>query len=698
MKMKRIISFLLCAAMLFSGAAVLAEEYTGTANGMGPVTVTLTVEDGRITSALVDTSNETAGYGLELADELAEQIVTAQNAQIDGVSGATITSTAVKVATDAAMQAAGLTSANAGSMIPGVYVGSAHGSKSTIRMAVEVSEDKILHVWNVENGDTRVASERAVETVAREIVEKQSLAVDVLSGATLSSQGAIRATANALEQAGANVNALYASEPVEIKQGETEEVDILIVGAGASGIAAAMAAKYDDELSAKESGLNILVVERNDFAGGDVGFSGGFVASFRGTPINDAMGISIDDFDAYFEAYKAAYPQMAELMNENVFRKVYEYSPTVLNGLMARGLYLNMQDAQSLTLLGGIGWPYAVGVTADRNTGVRSYDYGYMSTYGSPYLAESLQRMAEDAGVTIRYGTHADSLIVENGTCLGVNVTGPESTYAIHAKKIILCTGYASTDPETVRLFFPQFEGVVRNNSAGNLGEAAKWIHELGGEVSIADSDVFFGLDGVLGFFGAECSVTRANNVPWVDVNGHRFMDESGAHDTQTVLALDGHHAFVIFDSTSPYTEYYDVLSGQGMAFRADTIEDLGKASGIDATTLASTIDQYNADAAAKEGDSLFGTAAENMTPVLKAPFYAMQVNVINLDTNLGVFVDDDMTVLMSKNGERIENLYAAGGAVGNSLPNQSTGFHIMSALTSGAYAGSCARDAALMQ
>lgn len=92
------------------GMSALAEAQTvsATATGMGTVKVELTVEDGQITAAVVDTSNETAGYGLEIADALAQQILSVQSAEIDGISGSTITSAAVRTATAQALAAAGV--------------------------------------------------------------------------------------------------------------------------------------------------------------------------------------------------------------------------------------------------------------------------------------------------------------------------------------------------------------------------------------------------------------------------------------------------------------------------------------------------------------------------------------------------------------------------------------------------------------
>lgn len=80
--------------------------YTATATGIGDVTITITVEDGKLVNVEVDTSNETAGIGRELGSEFAQQIL--EKGSIDTVSGATVTTNAVREALADCMKQAGL--------------------------------------------------------------------------------------------------------------------------------------------------------------------------------------------------------------------------------------------------------------------------------------------------------------------------------------------------------------------------------------------------------------------------------------------------------------------------------------------------------------------------------------------------------------------------------------------------------------
>ena len=109
--MKKFASILLSMLMATGAiAAASAETYTGTAQGIGEVSVTLTVEDGKITAAEVAGENETKGIGYEPCADgtFADAIVAAQGVDFDSISGATVTSNAVKDAAKKAMAAAGL--------------------------------------------------------------------------------------------------------------------------------------------------------------------------------------------------------------------------------------------------------------------------------------------------------------------------------------------------------------------------------------------------------------------------------------------------------------------------------------------------------------------------------------------------------------------------------------------------------------
>lgn len=238
----------------------------------------------------------------------------------------------------------------------------------------------------------------------------------------------------------------------------------------------------------------------------------------------------------------------------------------------------------------------------------------------------------------------------------------------------------------------------------------------------VSASSTMFGYDAVLGIDGAESEIYQRMTLPWVNVDGKRFMLEGGhpyvweldpdakgpipairnlkpmGRPVAELMKQPGKTAWMIFDATSPAEKHVEHLAGANLAFSGDTLEALAQKAGIrDAKAFAETIARYNADAATGK-DTAFGTAAEEMTPVVKAPFYAVKVSTVNTIANVTVHADDDLTLLTGPKGEgrRIERLYGAGGVIGNAITNSGLGAHNATALSSGWLAGREARKAVL--
>ena len=686
--------------LLLGSTAALAEPttVTGTATGMGEVQVELKLDDGKIVDATVDVSNETPGYGLDHAEDFVQQLLDTQSAEIDGVSGCTITTNAVKTAAAQALAQAGIT-AEAKPMVPGVYVGSAMGAKSQIKVAVEVSEDAILNVWPLECNDTAVFSENAVKTVSQEIVDRQSLEVDVYSGATLTSNATMLAAAKAMEQAGADTVAWRKPLSTERVQGEDVDVDVLVIGGGTSGLTAAISAKTDSQLGLTDSGLKVLVVERNSFAGGDMSYSGGYVATPSGNPLSAATGVELSPEDVTRDML-ALNPAASEFASEVLSLKVWSAGPATITGLMNRGFHMTVEDAKVVSLNGH---PMTAAFTQDPVTGYRCGDEWWDAMTGAPYEGSTLQHAAEDAGVEIRLNTEATGLIIEDNVCLGATVQDRTSTYTIHARKVILATGYAGWDKESVEMFYPELSNVTGANNPGNHSDAQKWMVAMGGEtVYYPESNYIVPVYNPVLRDNYEFGwIFQKGHTVWVNSKAERFFDESsilnmGLTDIGAQLCkLEDGQAWMIFDSNNAdCVRFADELIGYGVAWSASSVEELAEKTGLPADALKATLETYNA-ACASGKDEAFSTPADFMMPVSGETLYAARI-VPGSTASVAVtlYCDDDMTITKTQGGQRIENLIGAGGVVGNMVPVAGFGAHVYEALASGTLAGEMARTA----
>ncbi len=719
MQARKFFSPLLGGLLLISGCSSSASAgkytpgtYEGTAVGMGTLTAAVTVDENSITDVQLDLSNETENYGQAAEEELVQQILDAQSADIDGVSGATITSDAVKEAVQAALdQAEGSTSETAAAMTPGTYTATVRGSRSDITVEVTVDETSITEIQVTEANDSPYISDVAIETVPQQILDSQSLTVDGVTGATLTSSAIVSAVSEALDQAGADTSAFMKTVSTEKTASEDLTTNVLVVGGGTAGLVAALAAKTDSSFSADaDSGLDVTLIETNGFGGGTLAVCGGYVASYFGTSLNEQTGVSWTPEDLA-DALIESFPQYADVTSRQLLVNVISTNADVLNGLMDRGFYLEADDAYvqtsgSLKVNGEAADYTSSSVRIAPDSDYRSGDEGYDINGGGGYMAQSLTQLVEDAGVDVRLETTATSLLTdEEGNVTGVTVETPHTTYTIHADKVILATGFLPLDQyaETNT----QYQDVICEQNAADRGFAQNQISELGGTYADLATDgvaaIIPGYAGVLAHYGREGQLYRNMNAVWVNTDGERFMDETtdSARGTAVGAVLQAQpdsKAYIIFDSTHAGTEYYDYLAAQGIAWKADTLEELAAQIDVDSETFLATLEQYNSDAAAAGDTSEWATAKEDMVPVTEAPYYAVQVNAIcTAGVNASVYTNDSLEVLDGPDGSVIGNLYACGGAGASSyLPLVSIGLgsHVDGAFLTGAYAGDQARIA----
>ncbi len=212
--------------------------YSASAKGMeSDVVVTITVDNSSITDVSVDVSGETQGIGAAIGDEITAQILEAQSSAVDGVSGASVSSDAVREALDAAIEkaqngdtsdavtsggeeavtetavdeaeavseaaSAENSSVAAGSYTPGTYTASAAGMESDVTVTITVDESSITDVTVDVSGETDGIGAAIGDEVSAQILDAQSADISGVSGASVSSDAVRTALADALAQASA---------------------------------------------------------------------------------------------------------------------------------------------------------------------------------------------------------------------------------------------------------------------------------------------------------------------------------------------------------------------------------------------------------------------------------------------------------------------------------------------------------------
>ncbi|MBQ6562482.1 MAG: FAD-dependent oxidoreductase [Clostridia bacterium] len=274
--MRKMLSFLLACAMLLSVVSFAAAEpttYTGSSTGFASdVNVTVTLEDGKVTGLEVDDSGETYTLAGIAREDTVEKLISAilEQGNIDGLdatTGATFTSTAVLDVVKAAL-AGGVNDAPV-AFKAGTYEATAEGYNGPSTFAVTFSDSAITDVQVVKSTETAHVGDIAFAPMIADMLAANGSGVDAVAGATFSSRALREAVNAAAEQAECtNLDAFKAAKVAHEAEAPIDVTyDVVIVGAGGAGIAAAAQAAQD--------GNTVLVIEKNAEVGGNTLVSGG---------------------------------------------------------------------------------------------------------------------------------------------------------------------------------------------------------------------------------------------------------------------------------------------------------------------------------------------------------------------------------------------------------------------------------------
>ena len=277
--MKKLVALVLSLCLVLGCMAFAsAEEKTASAQGFAStVTVTAQVEDGKIVALTVDDSGESYPVAREdSVDKVIEAILAAGNADgVDVNTGATFTCTAVVNAVNSILAENGDAPAAEISFTPGTYDATANGYNGAVTVHVTFSENRIESIVTAnamvggDNSETAHVGTVAFDTMIPEMIEANGTGVDGVAGATFSARALREAVNDAAQQAGCtNMDAFKAAKVEHPAQPAIEETyDVVIVGAGGAGMAAAA--------QATQNGNSVLVIEKNAEIGGNTLVSGG---------------------------------------------------------------------------------------------------------------------------------------------------------------------------------------------------------------------------------------------------------------------------------------------------------------------------------------------------------------------------------------------------------------------------------------
>lgn len=520
----------------------------------------------------------------------------------------------------------------------GVYTGESKGFGGTITAKVTIQNGSITAIDVTGDDENEGLGSVAIEKIPGRVVEAQTLEVDSVSGATVSSTAVKAAITAALAQAGVDastltgVSASTESGKTEAKS-ETIDVDIVIVGAGGAGMTAA--------ITAKQAGMKVLIVEKMSYVGGNTTKATGGMNAAE-TKYQAALGIEDTVEQFVQDTMKGGY----NLNDINLVRRMCEESSSAIDWLTSIGAPL-----PKVSFSGGA-----------TNARIHSPEDG--SGVGE-YLVTAFKKVLDDMNIDVMLDTKATELITKDGTVVGIKASGEKTDYVINAKAVILATGGFGANEDMYVSYRADLKGSVTTNAPGATGDGIVMAEAIGaGLVDMEQIQLHPTVEQNTSMLITEG--VRGDGAILVNQSGKRFVNEMLTRDVVSAAELEqeGCYAYVVFDqhlreglkATEKYIK-------NGIVVQADTIEDLAKALNIDPSTLSATLADWNT-AVATQNDAEFGRSTGMEADLTTAPYYAIKVapgvhhtmGGVHISTNTEVLTSDDVV---------IPGLYAAGEVVG---------------------------------
>ena len=690
MKLSVIATSVLLAAVSTGAYAYTPGTYTAAIAGQnGPVKVEVTTSADKILSVKIVDQKETEGIGSKAVAALPAEIVKAQSADVQGIAGASVSSAAIKKAVQECLNQAQGKKAAPLALKNGTFEGKAYGNNGWLTVEVTIKDNKITDIKTPGQRETKYLGDTAIREIGKDVLQYQTLNVDNIAGATVTSTALKTAIAQAIEKAGGDIAAFQKPVPEKIKKvaGITKgSADLIIVGAGGAGLSAAVTAK---DLDVK----NVLVLEKMPVIGGNTlrcasAFNAAdpdrqkalpmtetlkeaVVKAISEKPVSEEHAKLMADVKAKYEAYlksgsKTLFdcPEWHALQTYNGGDKVgqipliRQYSNNVLDTLhwmQSKGSPVMDRVSQGAGAL----WQRTHQLDAPAGLG----------------LIDPLYQSAVKQGVNFKLGMRVQDLILnDKGRVIGVTATDKVGNkYEFTSKDgVILATGGYSQNKEMRRKSAPHLTPeMVSTNQPGATGDGIVIATRHGADTTGMNYVQVYPLatPGTGALQGRARKMSGLDDVIDVNKNGERCVKEDARRD-EFVAAIKKQPGGVVYDINdssivkplNSFNEDVETLVSIGRIYKADSLADLAKQLGMPADKLEATVAEFNKMVEAKN-DPKFGRKLFDR-PIVKPPFYATPRAPSIHHTMGGLQISTNAQVL-DKNGKPIPGLYAAGEVTG---------------------------------
>ena len=573
------------------------------------------------------------------------------------------------------------TSSDAG--VSGDFTGTAKGFGGDVSVTLTLTDGAITGCTAEGKDETEGVGSQAIAKMPGEIAESGSIAVDGVSGATVTSTAIKEAAAAALTAAGLNPDDYKtAVENNAAAEDSTVEADVVVVGAGGAGMTAA--------ITAAGEGKSVVILESQSMVGGNsVRATGGMNAGktvyqdenefgesagvektlktaaekYADNETITALAKTVSEQWAAYQANPTGYFDSVELMElDTMIGGKGINDPELVETLCANSAdAIDWLDEHGITLhnVSSFGGASVKRIHRPVNAEGKTVSVG-------SYMIPLLQENCEKAGVKMMLDTTATEILTDaNGAAVGVKATGASGeTVTVNAKAVVLATGGFGANLDMVVKYKPELKGFMTTNAPGIQGQGIEMAQAIG--AATVDMDQIQIHPTVEANTAALITEgLRGDGAILINEEGQRFIDEVGTRDVVSAaeIAQTGSYSWLVVDQAM--VDASSVIQGyikKGYTVTGETYEELGKAMGVDAAAFAETMEKWNGYVEAKNDPDFGRTSFAN--PLNTAPYYAVKVTAGVHHTMGGLKINANTEVLNEK-GEVIPGLFAAGEVTG---------------------------------
>ena len=511
---------------------------------------------------------------------------------------------------------------------PGNYQETVNDESYDYVINVELGKDfiKDMQLVNPTNYDSEVLNN--FSEIKHRIIDSNSPHVDAISGATSQCEAFKKAVTKAMAQSNKEAIIAEGGDP------NTKAYDVVVVGSGGAGLAAA--------IQAHDLGASVVVVEKMSVIGGNTNKASAGMNAAE-TKFQKLKGI-VDSKDLF---YNETMTGGKNKNNPELLRYFVENAPDAIDWLDNNGIELS-------------------GITT---TGGMSVDRTHRPASGAAvggYLISGLVKNINRRGIEVMLDSNVTEIITENHKVVGVKVTEEDgSIQTIKAKAVIIATGGLSANREMVEKYRPDLKGFVTTNHKGATGSGIMILEKLGaGTVDMKEIQIHPTVEQTTSYLISES--IRGGGAILVSQIGKRFVNELDTRDkvSAEIIKLPEHYSYILFDQqVREENKAVEEYVSHDLVVQADSINELAQKLSIDANTLSNTIERYNQFVNTKQ-DEDYGRTTGMRHPINKAPYYAIKIAPGVHHTMGGVTINTHTQVLdTAKN--IIQGVFAAGEVVG---------------------------------